>query len=960
MFAETSSAIGQTMRAFRGQTLPLDPLLRAYGDAGLPSREELADLPEIGTRVRAILAAQQELLAEAFLDNAPAADFLAALLRFYQSCVQPALHTETLQRRAGIVRHALGYIRRCTDPLPRKLDNCLATWGSYRVAGLGPTFWSALLQGLDPQRHAAWTPSVVTGLQRLGLLPARLQDTPGAIYAAIFEAYQRIRARRPELSALHVDHFLTLVAAMQGRDLGTEPVSPSSTLATILHQERARLPLRPRLKARGAALQDARRRLEGALAVGDGPELGAALAIADPAGAQRSRIDWHRQAAALTHWVGRLWESAHPEEILEAFWRCDPIPRAGLWLPAAVLHLKDPQRFPGWDEATRQGYATLDDSANLGESGVERYRLFQEAVNALCEHYRIHPFEIPSVLAALAGEAASSKPETTFGGFCSDTFRFLAELSDNNRRDWMEPQRERYRFAVREPLIELCRALAERYVEPVLCRVQGWDLETAARSSGALTSVCKNDYGRSVPYHTVLWITFRRRGQAKRTEAQFFVRLDAAGLSYGLRLGRAALEAARLLRQNVQEHAVPLCRALVESGGLSACHFGNGDDTAAALTPTRPEDLVAWAAGTAPVAARTIPTSAPLLRNEALVGDILLTFDRLLPLYICAVEPDPLPRLLGRGGVVSEDRGFTEKDFSRATFLDDDWIRRARELLALKSQLILQGVPGTGKTHVARCLAQLLTRGHEEAVRLVQFHPAYSYEEFVEGIKVRTVEVNGRHDVTYLIEDGILCAFAAQAASRPSEPHVLIVDEINRGNLPRIFGELLYLLEYREQSLLLPYSKRSFRLPANLYLLGTMNGADRSVALVDQALRRRFSFLDMPPDAAVLSAWLQAYPPPADQDFAATIVALFERLNACLRNDLGPAYQIGHSYFMVPDLDEARLRVVWEHHVRPLLEEYFAGHTGQMAGYELDQLLHGERRRTGERRRRAAGASRSR
>src|SRR5207244_2401634 len=122
------------------------------------------------------------------------------------------------------------------------------------------------------------------------------------------------------------------------------------------------------------------------------------------------------------------------------------------------------------------------------------------------------------------------------------------------------------------------------------------------------------------------------------------------------------------------------------------------------------------------------------------------------------------------------------------------------------------------------------------------------------------------------------------------------------GNLPRIFGELLYLLEYRDQDVVLPYSRRSFRLPANLYLIGTMNAADRSVALVDQALRRRFSFLDMPPDAAVLADWLSDHPPTAGADFADRVVKLFERLNARLSADLGPLCQVGHSYLMVADL----------------------------------------------------------
>jgi hypothetical protein len=228
-------------------------------------------------------------------------------------------------------------------------------------------------------------------------------------------------------------------------------------------------------------------------------------------------------------------------------------------------------------------------------------------------------------------------------------------------------------------------------------------------------------------------------------------------------------------------------------------------------------------------------------------------------------------------------------------------------------------------------------------VRLVQFHPAYSYEEFVEGIKVRSVEVDGRHEVTYPVEDGLLCSFAAEASREPSRPFVLVVDEINRGNLPRIFGELLYLLEYREQAVELPYSRRRFGLPSNLYVLATMNAADRSVAHLDHALRRRFSFLEMRPDAAVLSSWLEAQD--IEPLFAGRVLALFERLNEKLCADLGPQTQIGHSYFMVPGLDEGRLRVVWQHHVKPLLDEHFAVIPGRAVGYEMDRLLDHEPRR---------------
>src|SRR5205807_210796 len=224
--------------------------------------------------------------------------------------------------------------------------------------------------------------------------------------------------------------------------------------------------------------------------------------------------------------------------------------------------------------------------------------------------------------------------------------------------------------------------------------------------------------------------------------------------------------------------------------------------SSSASTPAGCATACAWAAAPAPRRGASGPTPAST------------------PSCCSASCATAAPRR--RAGGPAAGPGFSAADFRRATYLGDDWCRRARGLLDLKRQLILQGVPGTGKTHVARCLARLLTGGREDAVRLVQFHPAYSYEEFVEGIKVRSVAVDGRHDVTYPVEDGLLCAFAARAARSPAQNFVLVIDEINRGNLPRIFGELLYLLEYRDQGVGLPYSRRDFRLPGNLYLLATM------------------------------------------------------------------------------------------------------------------------------------------
>jgi hypothetical protein len=922
--------------------------------AGLAGADELRRLPGIGPRFQAILSAGEELLSASFLACATAEEFERALSRFYVACVQPPLHNATLCRRASVVRHALNHLLHCPDSLPVKLERCLATDGPYHVGGLGPAFWSALAQGFDPQRHPSWMPAVVEGLRRLGLGGWGSDAGAGEVYAAITQAYARIQAHQPGMSALHIDHFLGLVASMHNRQLwsGASRLETSAVvhdLFALLQTERGRVASGQRLKERGPALEAARDQLEAAIASGDAGQLGAALAVADPLGARRARIRWRMHAAALLDWVSRLWQAEEPLEIAEEFWRVDAVPGGGLWLAAAVLHLREPRHFQPWNEATRRGYALVDESAESSESLRERYQLYNEGVERLCELYRLHLLEAPAVLAALdstEGEAmGSAAPELTrFGGFCADTFRFLTELADNNNRAWMDQQRERYAYAVRGPMLELCRALAERYVKPVLNGKLGWNVECTPRSGRALTSICKNDYGRSTPYYTTLWITFYRRGPDRHAAAQLFVQLDATGVRYGMRLGQLTGEVGERFRHALSEYGATLYRALERNGVVDECTF-NGQRLAG------PTGLQEWADGRELVIAKWLPADAALLEADDLVGEILLTLDRLLPAYACAVEVVPLPFLRRHAGVPGAEGEFTERDFEAATFLGADWLRRARGLLDLKRQLILQGVPGTGKTHVARCLAQLLTHGQDTAIRLVQFHPAYSYEEFVEGIKVRSVEIEGRHDVTYPVEDGLLCTFAAEAAGKPEQPHVLLIDELNRGNLPRIFGELLYLLEYREHSVALPYSRRAFRLPANLYLIGTMNGADRSVALVDQALRRRFSFLDMPPDAGVLASWLRRHPPAVGPEFAEHIVALFERLNTRLDADLGTQYRVGHSYFMVPDLDEARLQVVWDHHVRPALDEYFTGQPGRAAAYDFDKLFRGERPREGRRRR---------
>ena len=264
--------------------------------------------------------------------------------------------------------------------------------------------------------------------------------------------------------------------------------------------------------------------------------------------------------------------------------------------------------------------------------------------------------------------------------------------------------------------------------------------------------------------------------------------------------------------------------------------------------------------------------------------------------------------------------------------LPAQFLKETETLLEDKLQVIFQGPPGTGKTYVAQKLARHLA-GSEDRVTLVQFHPSYAYEDFVQGF--RPALVDGQPG--FELRDGPLLHAAEQARndSDPQAKHFLVIDEINRGNLARVFGELYFLLEYRDNEMTLQYSDEPFSLPDNLYIIGTMNTADRSIALVDLALRRRFYFVEFHPDKepvkSVLRTWLKANVP--GMEWAADIV---DAANEKLSDDRHAA--IGPSYFMKPNLDDEAVKRIWRHSVLPYIEERLFGEPDRLTEFDLEAL----------------------
>ena len=535
--------------------------------------------------------------------------------------------------------------------------------------------------------------------------------------------------------------------------------------------------------------------------------------------------------------------------------------------------------------------------------------------------------------------------------FSEKTFQLLELLHKQPTQAVYKEHKDEFKTHLEAPLVKLFQEVAKR-MPTDMARV----LEMGNR---ILAKISKNDYGQGGAWD-FLWGAFYPKGGKRIEDAQLYITVNHEGLKYGFSIADYGKAARELFASNLK--AIPPALAVKLSESLDPCGlvYGEHDDgfsiAQSGVAAGQTKSLEEWIRNLSQYGptAKTYVTKEQALSTsgEELAEKIADLFKRLFPLFLMArQEPQstqPLPpekpkRIAAPAenngddddGDIAPQANIERYDKSKAMdglFLAETQFDEMMEALKEKKNVVLQGAPGVGKTFVAKRLAYALIESNDQRqVEMIQFHQSYSYEDFIQGFRPTP---NGHFDLKY----GIFYQFSrrAQPDEAAKKPYVFVIDEINRGNLSKIFGELMMLIEPdkrgKEHAIPLAYSQTAgerFYIPENLHLIGMMNTADRSLAMVDYALRRRFRFITLRPEFSsdAFGKFLRAAgaAPGLTKKIVSRMNALNEVIAADTKN-LGPGYQIGHSYFcprngMKPSEDWYR-RVI-ESEIVPLIQEYW-------------------------------------
>jgi 5-methylcytosine-specific restriction protein B len=501
--------------------------------------------------------------------------------------------------------------------------------------------------------------------------------------------------------------------------------------------------------------------------------------------------------------------------------------------------------------------------------------------------------------------------------FTAKTFELLAELNASPKKTTYLARRDEFKQQLEEPFQKLFRQVATQLPAAITER-----METERK---LFARILKNDFKHGGAWD-FYWGAFYTKGGKRTTDAQLSMWMNYERFEVGFFIGRHGSEQRQQFLNNCREHYETLVELLQDSLADERLWFGDINN---------PKNLP-WQEWLQNLADGDIDVSILLKKEDVLsysINDLVnLTvevYQQLFPLVLLSIDDNPLPAIVDYLDFDSDDtivllnEVYPLTQCAAITHLKEAVLEEWVEAIERKGQAVLYGPPGTGKTFLARCLAKHLISEGDGFVELVQFHPAYTYEDFIEGIRPQM----GKSGLEYPHVPGRLLEFCEKAEQR-HDRCVLIIDEINRANLAQVFGELMYLLEYRDEKMNLASGKK-FRIPANVRLISTMNTADRSIALVDHALRRRFAFLYVPPNYEGLRKYHQSTGYATEN-----LVNLLQHINAQIGDS---HYQLGTSFFLRENLD-AELKSIWQLEIEPYLEEFFFDQSDKMKNLRWAQV----------------------
>lgn len=519
---------------------------------------------------------------------------------------------------------------------------------------------------------------------------------------------------------------------------------------------------------------------------------------------------------------------------------------------------------------------------------------------------------LPSIAASHASDSI----------FTRRTFELLEGLTNDPVKTYYEEHKEDFSEYLEKPFKLLLQSVADALPTPML--------EALETKKYLFSKILKNDWGQGGAW-SHYWGALYPKDQRRIAGAQLFVGVNRHRLEWGFAVGTHGDQVMEAILSQFRRRGTVL-RAILQEH-IEADHFWFGAEAADGelVKGTGTRSLAEWmqtldgsslSARVSRSRDQVLGMSEVALRDR-IVGD----FRQLFPLVLVAIHENPIAAIESFAGVDREievQPQYSLDECAADTGFDIETLSMWNDAIERKGQAVFYGPPGTGKTFMAEALAKVLIGGGDGFSEVVQFHPAYAYEDFMQGIRPRAGRDGG---LDFPMVSGRFLDFCREAQSR-SGACVLIVDEFNRANLARVFGELMYLLEYRDRAIPLAGGGQ-LKIPENVRIIGTMNTADRSIALVDHALRRRFAFLALRPRDDVLRRFHEETGQSVD-----ALLAKLDELNNAIDDE---NYYIGITFFMDSELDK-NLEAIWRMEIEPYLEEYFFDDPATVDRFRWDQV----------------------